>query len=81
MSKQSKESQNTRKVSPKKNTTGTRAKSTGKRTLALSVAGIVLVILALVMTIGPGGKLFGTGGWFGPKIMHQGDLSPDDIPA
>ena len=81
MSKQSKESQNTRKVSPKKNTTGTRAKSTGKRTLALSVAGIVLVILALVMTIGPGGKLFGTGGWFGPKTMHQGDLSPDDIPA
>ncbi len=64
----------------KKNEPQQMKKQTGKRTLALTVAGVVLVVLALVMTIGPGGKLLGTGGWFGPKVMHQGDLSLEDIP-
>ena len=60
---------------------------TGRRTLAMTIAAVVLVVLALVMTIGPGGKLFGTGGLFGngglfgPKVLHQGDLSPEEIPA
>lgn len=64
-----------------------RKKSTGKRTLALTIAAIGLLIIALVMLLGPGGKLFGTGGLFGkdvptgPKPLHQGDLSPDEIPA
>ena len=64
-----------------------RKKTTGKRTLALTIAAIGLLVIALVMLLGPGGKLFGTGGLFGkdvptgPKPLHQGDLSLDEIPA
>lgn len=62
-------------------------KTSGVRTLALSIAAIALVIIALVMTIGPGGGLLGTGGLFGkdnptgPKTLHQGDLSLEEVPA